>query len=210
MQRSLILPFLFCELLLTVTASQGASQFLVDFDNNPTLPVGPSMYTGQGSQVITVPGKVTFSGGTVLGNPTNTPPTLLSFPNVYFTNDGSDLQSAITIDIDPSFQVVGVSGTIADGGLSRSYLASAYNGLQLVAAQNIGHLSAHQATTFSIGANAITRITVQSSTSPTGWNFMIDNIAFTVVPEPSSFLLVAYGFVGNAAVVMRFRARHRK
>ena len=113
-----------------------AATLTVDFENTPSLPTGPSILSPTlPMQTITVLDEVTFTGGVVLGNPTNFP--AMSYatpPNLYATaNNDSALSANLAITIDPSFDVDRVGGNLFNGlTTSVAYTAEAFSGSTLV------------------------------------------------------------------------------
>jgi hypothetical protein len=196
MQTRLFVPALFVAALWFTRAARATTPFLVDFDTSPPLPPGPSIYSGEATQTINIPGKVTFSGGFVSGNPTNFPQAShASLPNLYFTTHSIDnaLSPTIRIDIDPAFHVNGVSGTLFDGGTPTGrYTLTAFSGTNVVATQNLT-VGDFGFSPFSLTNDPITSVTIFDTTGTTSWDFLIDDVSFSVVPEPSTFALAALG-----------------
>lgn len=113
-----------------------AESLLVDFENAPSLPTGPhGIMPYYQMQTIIVPGKLTFTGGYVVGNPTNFPAmSYASAPNLYATvsNDHA-LSPNLAVDIDYSFDAGHVEGLLFNGQTtSAGYTVEAFSGTALV------------------------------------------------------------------------------
>lgn len=189
-------------LLLCAALSPAGAQVVINFDN---LPVGPNNFAAAGPmQVIDVPGVATVSGGVVLGNPSFLPafPGHGSAPNLYGTTDFADpsLLDTITLTLPASTNIKNVSGVLFNGQtISEDYSINAFFGatnvgsLALPAIQDNSSASAFR--NFSLtasGGNIITSLTITTPNAGlNGWNFFVDNLTVTSVPEPSSFMLLA-------------------
>jgi len=98
------------------------------------------------------------------------------------------------------------SAFVANGEDARSYTVSDDLGdsvtMSLASAGGLG------ASTFSLAGNGITTVKIMSANTD-GWDFAIDNIAFTEaapVPEPRSLLLVCVGFMFMPAIRLKLLA----
>jgi hypothetical protein len=174
-----------------------ADSLLVDFENTPSLPTGPSMLSGSlPMQTIIIPGKVQFSGGTVLGNPTNFPASqYASLPNVYITGwNNHSLSANLAIDIDPSFNVCQIDGLLFNGTSESSFTVEAFSGSSMVQSEffTIPTLSISGPAHFNLAHDNITRVLFIPSNKST-WNYLIDNVTITSIPEPATSALLLTG-----------------
>jgi hypothetical protein len=212
-------------LLIAVTAvfPMTASAIIIDFENVPSLSTGPSTFAAAGpAQDITV-GGITFSGGVVLGFPTNfpaapfsTPPNLYGtayFPSESFVGDGS-LQSTISIVISPSLGITTVEGLLFNGlTVPISYTIEAFSGTNVVDSVSF-NLAGNWQNGFDVfrlnsGGLAIDLVTITPDLAGGEWDYFIDTIAFGEpienilpgIPEPETYamLLAGLAVVGAAA-----------
>ena len=116
---------------------------IVDFEVVPAIATGPSLFSTAGpAQTINVNGVVTFSGGVVLGFPTNFPASPFSTPpNVYGTakapsfgvSADPSLSSSLSVSISPILGATTVEGLLFNGLTQPvSYTIDAYSGSTLV------------------------------------------------------------------------------
>ncbi len=91
---------------------------------------------------------------------------------------------------------------VANGDDVRTYSVS--DNLGDTAAMALPSAGSLGAAIFSLGGSAITSVEI-SSANADGWDFAIDNVTFTSVPEPRSFLLLGVGFGAAAFFVYRRR-----
>ena len=107
-----------------------AATALVDFETNPSIPTGPSIYVAvPGPQTISTTA-ATFSGGVVLGFATFFPAiAFASKPNVYGSaNFGNRLSETMSIAINPAFTTTEVSFALFNGEtFNQSYTVNAFN-----------------------------------------------------------------------------------
>jgi hypothetical protein len=217
-----------CTGILLVLASLQESAFalIVNFETVPTIATGPNVYLNAGpAQTINVNGVVTFSGGVVLGFPTNFPASPFSTPpNVYATAragfpDLADpsLSSSLSVSIVPTFTATTVEGLLFNGVPQPvNYTINAYSGSTLVDSEFFPNLQSNATsgfTTFRLnsGGPSITSILFNPDTTSTGgrWNYVIDTIAINepiqnVVPLPAGAVLFATGLMGWAGVRWRW------
>ena len=160
-----------------------------------------------------MPGAATFTGGVVLGFPTNFPAiTYATSPNVYGTAStnivgGGDpaLLPTLTIEIDPSNLVHEVSFPLFNGNTYPvSYTATAFDGLNQVAVQHFLNIPSNTSSGTSpadLLAPNITSVTVSIDDPSRGWDFLIDSVAFNQsvkavvpgVPGPAALMVFVIG-----------------
>jgi hypothetical protein len=170
--------------------AQALTTAFVDFENNPHIAQGPSLFADAGNaQTIVVPGVATFTGGVVLGDETNLP--ALSFataPNVYgtalntFIGSTFVLPDQITITINPSFTVKEVSFPFFNGVLTTaSFTVDAFNGTTQIGQQLLTNIPANTDSGHAVvdltTATDITSVVITPD-SITPWDFSIDSVAF--------------------------------
>jgi len=181
--------FLACLMVLGM-ASMAHGALVVDFENVPPLPTGPSVWGPTGPmQTIIVPGFVTITGGVVLGNPTYFPAiAYCTPPNVYGTTGGVDpsLQPLITIEIDPGFYVNEVHGVLCNGNNHPvDYLVEAYFGATVVDSQFFDNMPRNSDSGFgliSVANEPITSLVITPE-DLSDWVFFVDTLTF--IPEPA-------------------------
>lgn len=135
-------------------------------------------------QTIIVPDLVRFSGGVVLGTPSDFPAAPYSTPpNLYATAHLGDpsLTPYITIDVDPGYFVYEVGGLLFNG-LTRSanYLVQGFNGELQVAEQVLEAVPANTRGGFEIISLVdvpITRVVITPD-SELEWDFLLDSMTF--------------------------------
>ena len=160
---------------------------VVDFENMPSLPTGPSLWgLAVPMQTITVPGFVTITGGVVLGNPTYFPAmAYCTPPNVYGTIDSVDptLQPHIIIEIDPGYYVNEIHGVLCNGSAQPAdYLVEAYSGETVVDSQLFNDIPSNHNSGFgliSVANDRITRVVITPQNF-SQWCFLVDT--FTFIP----------------------------
>ena len=163
----------------------GAAVALVDFENTPNRPTGPSIYVAvPGPETITTT-PATFSGGVVLGFATFFPAiAFATVPNVYGTADfGNGLSKALTIDVNPAFTTTEVSFALFNGEtFNQSYTVNAYKGATLVTSQSLANIASNFNSGYAladvISATGITKVTITADGAPPVWDFLIDTVAF--------------------------------
>ena len=185
---------------LTLSGAATAQSLLVNFETNPNLPQGPDTFTAAGSaQTIAIPGRVTFTGGVVLGLPLNTPAIrFATSPNVYGTSEvgsqvfeGDPLLPVIAVDIDPLYPVNLVEGVVANGrNVPESYTVTAFLGSAVVDSQSFADVPANfdsGSFVFSLNAPLISRVEIAGSNTAE-FNFLTDTFSFNApIPEPAAF-----------------------
>ncbi|MGI9500662.1 MAG: PEP-CTERM sorting domain-containing protein [Geminicoccaceae bacterium] len=204
--------------LAFAVSATSAHAIIIDFEDTPALPIGPSLFVDAGPvQDISV-GGVTFSGGVVLGFPTFLPATpFATTPNLYGTASGiaaadSSLQPALSITIDPSVGATSVEGLLFNGLIDiDSFLIEAFSGPALVASLSLDNLPANLSNGFDVfrldsAGPAIDLVTIAADLSDPlagEWDFFIDTVAINEpienvldVAEPASIALIAVGLVG--------------
>jgi hypothetical protein len=187
-----------------LAAALGHASTVVDFENLPSLSAQPNNFFAAGAmQTYTSPGVFSISGGVVLGNPTflTAFPAHGTQPNLYGTTDiaSSSLLSTITLTLPAAEKVVLVEGVLFNGqDFKESYIVAALSGASTVTSQTFNNMPAStSASDFanflltSNAANPLTQVTVTTPNSATnGWDFLVDTISITAIPEPSSGLMV--------------------
>lgn len=180
--------------------AHAASEALsIDFDVFPTLPAGPSTFAAAGAtQTITIPGKVSISGGVVLGYPTNIPAiNFATTPNLYGTASPSgvpavqgdpSLSPNIVIQFDPLYEVTSVEGLLFNGNTEvTDYTVRAFSGTDEVDSQVFSNLASNLNegnTTFSlVSASSLITSVVFEPESNTVWDYFIDTLAFNTSIE---------------------------
>jgi hypothetical protein len=205
--------------------SQLSSAVIIDFENNPSLPTGPSLFALAGPEQIINVGGFEFSGGVVLGLPTFLPATpYATTPNLYATANhpsggavgDPSLSSTLSITIDPLLSVTTVEGLLFNGLLDTdSFTINAFSGATLVDSISLLNMPSNLNSGFDIfkldsGGSAIDLVTIDADLSGPyagEWDYFIDTIAFNepitnAIPEPTTLLLFAFGLL----LVARLRA----
>jgi hypothetical protein len=180
----------------------------IDFEHNPGLPPQPTTFVAAGPmQTYTSPGVFTITGGVVLGNATGLSGLAIggSVPNAYGTSDLGDLslQDVITLTFPASEAITNVTGVLFNGQLlTETYSITALSGAIPLAGQTLSNIPAASSTSdfrmFSISSTAALPITTVRFNSPAdvnlnGWDFFVDTITISAVPEPSSVILALGG-----------------
>jgi hypothetical protein len=162
-------------------------------------------------QVVGVPNLGQVSGGMVLGNPTFLAsfPAQGSAPNLYGTVFFNGNFSP-TITIDFTARVTRVSGVLFNGLTDTAdYVVEAFNGptvVNTVFLDNVPeNFDPNGFANWTVMAPSITRVQIHSEDQQT-FDFLVDNIAVTFVPEPSSVILLG---TGSLAVLVLTRRRPR-
>ena len=163
----------------------GAAVALVDFENTPNRPTGPSIYVAVPGPETIMTTPATFSGGVVLGFATFFPAiAFATVPNVYGTADfGNGLSRALTIDVNPAFTTTEVSFALFNGEtFNQSYTVNAYKGVNLVTSQSLANIAPNFNSGYAladvINATGITKVTITADGAPPVWDFLIDTVAF--------------------------------
>ena len=176
-------------LLFTLLCAGGAEAVVVDFENNPALPVAPDTFIEAGAtQVAVVPGVAIVSGGVVLGYPAELPEIpFVSRPNVYgsanapvFMADPSLLPTT-TIDIDPAVAATLVEGVVLNLlAAPETFTVSAFGPGGLLETQVLADVPSSALSgigTYSFSAASITRVTITPSQPGGEWAYMVDTVA---------------------------------
>jgi len=185
---------------LAGSALAGGSPSVVNFDP-PMFAQGPSTYAAAGpEQVLTVPGTATFSGGVLLGFPTNFPAIpFATAPNLYATSNigHATLDPVITINVDPTYVVDQVEGVIFNGmTVARDFRIEAYSGATLVDVQNftLQSNSNNGFGVFSVSNNPIDKVLIMDTGTDGQWNILIDTVVFNQnIPAPGAMALLGLG-----------------
>ncbi len=195
-----------------------AETLLIDFENVPPVPQGPSVFSSAGpAQTLDVDGKATVSNGVVLGYPTNLPATpYATSPNLYGTAHFADasLTPNITIDFDPTFEVHKLEGLLFNGWTQTvDYTVTAYdeddNVIDTDFFDDMPSNYDGGYGEFSLDAvEAIAKV-VFSPDNDTNWDYFIDSITVNAtlqdifdVPTPAA---AGMGFVLLAGIMLRSR-----
>jgi hypothetical protein len=200
-----------------LTQSVQASTAFLTFDDRP---LGPPLF-GDPAATIIYP-QATFSGGTILGNPTNFPAeTFATSPNVYGTTDGvTGYLETLTIAINPLFPTDEVSFPVFNGEtFTQSYTVAAFNAsMNLLVSQDFT-LPPNLTDGFAIAdlmSSGIAFVTIMPDGAPASFDFLIDSVALnqsvqqaagspgSVTPLPAALPLFATGLG-----VMGFLAKRR-
>ncbi|MGI9490183.1 MAG: PEP-CTERM sorting domain-containing protein [Geminicoccaceae bacterium] len=215
--------------LFVATQMSIAHAIIIDFEDVPPLATGPSLFADAGpAQDITVAG-VTFSGGVVLGFPTNFPASPFSTPpNVYASASSivaadPSLLPAISIALDPSVGATEVEGLLFNGlTVDDSFLVEAFSSSTVVASQSLVDLPPNFQNGFGVfrlasGGPVIDLVTITADLSgllPDEWDFVIDTVAINepienvlvAVTEPSTIGLLALAMAGIGMARRRRRS----
>jgi hypothetical protein len=212
--------------IVLASSYEPALALIVNFESVPTLSTGPSLFSQAGAaQTVNVNGAVTFSGGVVVGFPTNFPASPFSTPpNVYGTGSpitGADrsLSSSINMSIDPSFGAKTIQGLLFNGwNLPVSYTVSAFSGTTLVDSMSLPNLPSNLSSGFSVfrlnsSGPAVTSVRFNPDLSGFAlgqWDYVIDTIAINEpienvapVPVPAAIWLFGSGMIGILAIARR-------
>jgi hypothetical protein len=179
----------FASALTAIAAASAAPVYaqitsFIDFETNPAIAQGPSIFIAvPGPQTIVTP-VATFSGGVVLGLATFFPAiAFASSPNVYGTADfGNNLSRTLTIDLNPTTQVNQVSFALFNGEtFNQSYQVDAFNGSALVATQTLASVAPNFNSGYGVidlkSTTNITQVTINAVGNPAAWDFLIDDVA---------------------------------
>lgn len=185
--------------------STARSAAFVNFETEPALPAQASTFAAAGLvQTYTVPGVYSITGGVVLGNPTF----LAAFssqgsaPNAYGTSDLGDLSllDTITLTVPLSQGATTVQGLLFNGQpFAEAYLVNSFSGATLVSSQLFSGVPSSTSTdgfrVFSTSVSVpVTRLTINApNANANGWDFFVDNIVLTDIPEPSGASLLLLG-----------------
>jgi len=184
----------------------------------------PNNYNAAGAmQTYVEAGVFNISGGVVLGNPSFLPEFAAngSLPNLYGTADFADpsLLQTITLNLDPSQMTTKLTGLLFNGqntvllGNTESYDIIAFSGTTLVDEKtfNLSTVLTDPAsfTTFNLTSSLALPITQVTYTTPdaavNGWDFLVDSIQASSVPEPSAFALGGTALLFGLAYAWRRR-----
>lgn len=187
-----------------VSTSALAAPVLINFDP-PSLPQGPTTFAAAGpAQTISL-SPATFTGGVILGFPTNFPALpFASAPNLYGTAKFGDLldpslQRSLVIDIDGSYACTLVEGVLFNGYFDpSSFIVQAFDGLNPVASQtfNLAGNSSSSSAVFSMTASNITRVVITDTDTRADWDFFIDTIVLNErIPAPGAAGLLGLGLI---------------
>jgi len=185
--KSLVASASFCMLLLAVAP---ASASVVDFEAQAANHGGS--LTGIPDSPLTF-GIATFTGGELRGG-------LINFPadetGVYASEGlfGSGETNPLVIAF--ATPVHNFSVLVANGdSQNQTYTLSDNLGDSTTFALALSGSLSNSARTVSLPGDGITSVLITSANTDF-WNFAIDDVTFTAVPEPASGLLLAMGLVG--------------
>jgi hypothetical protein len=202
-----------------IAAPAAGGVVTINFESLPALPTQPNTFAGAGPmQTYSTPGVFSISGGVVFGNPSF----LAAFapqgssPNTYGTADFGDpsLLPAITLNLPAAELVTLVTGVLFNGQpVPESYTLTAFSGINQVGSNSFTNVQANTSTSgfrnFSLSSTPVNPITRVVFTTPNadvnGWDFFVDTITLTAVPEPSAFPLLLTGMA-----VIGYRVRRRR
>ncbi|MBV9265532.1 MAG: hypothetical protein JO061_05120 [Acidobacteriaceae bacterium] len=184
-------------LVLAVVAPGAFASTLIDFEAQATS--AGSSFTGTPDSPLSI-GVATFTGGELL----NAEFGLADQTSVYASEGvfGTD-SNPITIQF--SHPVDGFSLLVANGGNTDTFTISDNLGDKVTG--SLASAGAGGSQVFTLPGDGLSSVAITSS-NVNGWNFAIDNVAFTETPEPKSFFLTALAFLGlGAAIVIRREIR---
>jgi hypothetical protein len=209
---------------MSMAAAHGADAVALDFETRPLLSAQPDNFFDAGAmQTYTESGSFRISGGVVLGNPAFLPAFAVhgSGTNLYGTADFADqgLLDSITLTMPDSAGVTSVGGVLFNGqSIPETYVVSFFSGvtgLTPLSSQTFASMAASSdegafgVFSFSSSlADPITRVTITTpnSSGANGWDFFVDSLVITAVPEPSRLFLFGAGL----AVFFVIRCRQKR
>jgi len=185
--KSLVASASFCMLLLAVAP---ASASVVDFEAQAANHGG--ILTGIPDSPLTF-GIATFTGGELRGG-------LINFPadetGVYASEGLFGSGEANPLVIAFATPVHNFSVLVANGdSQNQTYTVSDNLGDSATFALALSGSLSNSARSVSLPGDGITSVLITSANTDF-WNFAIDDVTFTAVPEPASGLLLAMGLVG--------------
>lgn len=181
-----------------------AASLTIDFENLPALAAQPSTFAAAGAMQTYSNANFSITGGVVLGNPAF----LAGFaangsqPNLYGTADFADpsLLDTLTLTFPSAENINTVSGLLFNGqSIAESYTVTVMSGATILSVLNLNNIPAASSTSdflpFSITSGSpITSLAFTTPNSGTnGWDFFVDTIHASTVPEPGSLLLLLGG-----------------
>jgi hypothetical protein len=164
--------FTICLSLLVGVGVAKAATTTIDFD----AMTGPSVFCTAPSAPLTI-GDATFSGGVVLTAASFLPADQSS---VYGTTSCLNYAPAITIDF--AVPVAGFSALVLNGNVvTVSYTVAADTGGSVT--KTVVENFNSGAETFSLPDVGVSSVTISQTTPSSFWDFLIDNVGFTVLPS---------------------------
>lgn len=200
----------------SAAAFAGSDPLAIDFEENPAIETGPSLFRDAGPQrAVTADGRVTVNGGVVLGFPTNFPAVdFATSPNVYGTASKSfdpmisELSPNITIDIDSDYTVNRVEGLLFNGVTSpQDYRITALSNGEEVTSQFFEQMPANLSegnVAFSLISDGapITQVVFEPE-DDAHWDYIIDTLAFNLpIAEAVNFTLAEDPSDGSTVAVL--------
>jgi hypothetical protein len=199
--------------LAAISATPGSAGIVViNFEALPSLATQPNNFAAAGAaQTYSTAGVFGITGGVVLGNPLG----LAGFasngstPNTYGTTDAADpsLLSTLVLTMPLAEQVTNVTGILFNGQpLIETYTVTAKSGATIVDSKMLSSIPASSSTSdfanFSLSSTLAQPITEVDFNAPSdinsnGWDFFVDTIRLTAVPEPSTLLMM----IGAASAI---------
>lgn len=203
-QMKKLLSLSACFALVGVGVATPAQAIIIDFEETPAIPTGPSLFREAGPAQEISFGGVTFNGGVVLGFPTNFfVPQFSTSPNIYGTayhpsgNAVGDpsLSSSLSITINPALNATTVEGLLFNGliGLD-TFTINAFSQGAVVDTLLFENLASNRDEGFTVfrlnsGGSVIDFVEIMPDLSGPflgQWDFFIDTIA---VGEPIENIL---------------------
>jgi PEP-CTERM motif len=214
------IPLLVIALGISLAVPASAAPIVINFETLPSLPVQPNTFTAAGAmQTYTSPGIFSITGGVVLGNPLGLAGFSAhgSLPNAYGTSDLGDpsLLSNLTLTMPASELVTNVTGILFNGQpLTETYTVMARSGPTIVDSKVLSNIPASNSTSdwanFSLSSSLALPISEIDFNTPSdvalnGWDFFVDTLTLTSVPEPSTLSTI---ILGLTALGLTARRKH--
>src|SRR5215831_1941847 len=183
-------PITFASFGLLMLAATPASASVIDFE--PQAANRGGSLTGIPDSPLTF-GIATFTGGELRGGLINFPADetgVYASEGLFGSGEANPLVIAFATPVD-NFSVLVANGD----SQNQTYTVSDNLGDSATFALALSGSLSNPARTVSLPGDGITSVMI-TSTNTDFWNFAIDDVAFTAVPEPASGLLLAMGLAG--------------